>query len=489
MSKTGNRQVLFDNIKGLLILLVVFAHCIFDYTYIEHINFIVVAIYCVHMPAFLFVSGYFSKSDNSRSKKVIVKFLLSYLIIISIYIIPDVIVNGKFRILSSYYSEWYLLALVIMRLIAPHLKKSKWTVVVLTCIAIISGYWEDLGGNSVLAIKKIVTFIPFFFAGYLVEEEWVNKVRGHGKREKIIGVDLLVFVILGIIISYRYIGIGKVDVIPVGYASASIEFALRRLLVFSIAAGFIISILKISIDREIPFLTKIGRNSFSIFLLHRPLTIVIGTEISNMTVGLGIFFTIVMSLILGSDKVSNRLNSVLDSCVDNLIGDNDDRVCRAVIGSFIGFILIMPVCVSIYTYNQDRLKVLSEIDPIYDVLSDSELDRFDNAIKVLFCGDLILLEDQVKNGYTGSGYDFNSMFEFTRKYIEDADFAIGVFEGPLGGAVKRYSQSNFDDGKELYLNFPDEFADAVKNAGFDLVTLATNHVLDMGREGKDRKLF
>lgn len=80
------------------------------------------------------------------------------------------------------------------------------------------------------------------------------------------------------------------------------------------------------------------------------------------------------------------------------------------------------------------------------------------------------------------------MFEFTGKYISATDFSIGVFEDPLGGNAKLYSQSNYGDGKKLYLNFPDEFADAVKNAGFDLVTTANNHLLDMGLDGMQRTI-
>ena len=113
---------------------------------------------------------------------------------------------------------------------------------------------------------------------------------------------------------------------------------------------------------------------------------------------------------------------------------------------------------------------------------------FGDAFRILFCGDLILLEDQVKNAYTGSGYDFSSLFEYTKRYIQAADFAIGVFEGPCGGTRRLYSQSNYGDKVPLYLNYPDEFADDVKNAGFDLVTLATNHVLDMAEDGAKRTI-
>ena len=99
-----------------------------------------------------------------------------------------------------------------------------------------------------------------------------------------------------------------------------------------------------------------------------------------------------------------------------------------------------------------------------------------------------MLEDQVKNAFDGQAYDFAPLFDYTRRYIKAADFSIGVFEGPLGGTRRPYSQSNFDDGVPLYINFPDEFADAVKGAGFDLVTTANNHVLDMGDDGAKRTI-
>ncbi len=125
---------------------------------------------------------------------------------------------------------------------------------------------------------------------------------------------------------------------------------------------------------------------------------------------------------------------------------------------------------------------------IYRVADATTLKSYENAFRILFCGDLILLEDQVKRAFDGQRYDFDDMFEFTRKYISAADFSIGVFEGPLGGDSNSYSQSNYGDGKKLRLNFPDEFVDAIKNAGFDLVTTATNHILDMKLAGLSRTI-
>ncbi|MBP0966605.1 MAG: CapA family protein, partial [Oscillospiraceae bacterium] len=113
---------------------------------------------------------------------------------------------------------------------------------------------------------------------------------------------------------------------------------------------------------------------------------------------------------------------------------------------------------------------------------------FDNAFRITFAGDLILLEDQVKRGFDGETYDFSDVFAYAESYISSADLTVGVFEGPLAGEEAGYTGSNFDDGKELRLNFPDAFAQAVRDAGFDLVTTANNHLLDKDTAGVMRTL-
>ena len=127
-------------------------------------------------------------------------------------------------------------------------------------------------------------------------------------------------------------------------------------------------------------------------------------------------------------------------------------------------------------------------DFIPPVLNNNDMRNINNAFKIIFCGDLILLEDQVKRAWNEHEYNFNSMFEFTSKYFSSADLSIGVLEGPLAGSEAGYSTSNYDDGKKLALNFPDTFAQSIKRAGFDLVTTANNHLLDKGFDGAMRTL-
>lgn len=186
-----------------------------------------------------------------------------------------------------------------------------------------------------------------------------------------------------------------------------------------------------------------------------------------------------MTAVFGSDKVSGLLKNFLNGIVESLTTVKG-AAFRMIFMTFTIFILCLPIMA--------KLAAPDKPDEIYRVMSAETAARFDGSFKILFCGDLILLEDQVKRGFDGTGYDFAEVFEYAAPYISAADVSIGVFEGVLGGTEKNFSQSNFDDGKTLYINFPDAFADAVKNAGFDLVTTANNHLLDCGLDGALRTI-
>ena len=81
----NKRSAYWDNIKGFLILLVVFAHILFQLQDISFtINGIVDYIYMFHMPVFVFVSGFFGKSEHSHSFESMIKLIFLYFIFNSI---------------------------------------------------------------------------------------------------------------------------------------------------------------------------------------------------------------------------------------------------------------------------------------------------------------------------------------------------------------------------------------------------------------------
>ncbi len=71
-------------------------------------------------------------------------------------------------------------------------------------------------------------------------------------------------------------------------------------------------------------------------------------------------------------------------------------------------------------------------------------------------------------------YDYTNNYKYVKQYIESADFAICNLETTFAGPPYY--------GYPLFAA-PDELADAIKDAGFDLVSTANNHMNDRGRKG------
>lgn len=102
-------------------------------------------------------------------------------------------------------------------------------------------------------------------------------------------------------------------------------------------------------------------------------------------------------------------------------------------------------------------------------------------IRIAAAGDIMFHETQLDSAYNAktNSYDFNSFFDDVKPFIESADLALVNLETTLGGAEIGYR------GYPTF-NSPDETIDAIKNAGFDVLTTANNHSLDTGSKGLKR---
>ncbi len=103
-------------------------------------------------------------------------------------------------------------------------------------------------------------------------------------------------------------------------------------------------------------------------------------------------------------------------------------------------------------------------------------------IKISVVGDLMVHDEQMYFAKKSENeIDFNSSFRFIKPYLENADLTVGNLETTFAGKEVGYS---------FYptFNAPDEFGQALKNAGFDLVTTTNNHALDKMEKGVLRTL-
>ncbi len=103
---------------------------------------------------------------------------------------------------------------------------------------------------------------------------------------------------------------------------------------------------------------------------------------------------------------------------------------------------------------------------------------------LLFVGDAMQHQDQIDRARElggGNSYNYDECFTLISPTVKEADYAVVNLEVPLGG------------GKGGYTGFPcfsapDSFAEALKEAGFDLFLTANNHTLDRSDDGLRRTL-
>lgn len=101
---------------------------------------------------------------------------------------------------------------------------------------------------------------------------------------------------------------------------------------------------------------------------------------------------------------------------------------------------------------------------------------YGKGINILGVGDNLIHEELFKNAEKNGSYDFTSYYEKVSPYIKKADIALVNQETPFATAIA--SPSGYPA-----FNTPTEDGDALIAAGFDIINIANNHILDKGCAG------
>lgn len=102
-------------------------------------------------------------------------------------------------------------------------------------------------------------------------------------------------------------------------------------------------------------------------------------------------------------------------------------------------------------------------------------------VTIAAAGDILLHTAVINSGKRnadGNGYDFTPNFAALTPILSRADLAICQMETPISLDGK-----NIDGGAELVFNAPKEVLHALKAAGYDSCSFASNHTLDQGLSG------
>ena len=141
-------------------------------------------------------------------------------------------------------------------------------------------------------------------------------------------------------------------------------------------------------------------------------------------------------------------------------------------------IKLIAFCFSLFVFTSYRCSDESANDTPKAIIK-KEI-KFD-TVSLAIVGDLMCHSQQYKMAKTDSGYDFNPTFAPVKKYLSDADFTLGNLETVTAGAAANFT------GFPMF-NTPVEYLDALKNAGFDVLTNSNNHSLDRGFMGVEKTI-
>ena len=267
-----------DNLKGILILLVVVGHflmpCRND---AESTMLLFQIIYLFHIPLFVFVSGFlakrvYTKEKGFRGEKVLSLIVMGILFQIAIVAIspgPDkILLYIKTANFGS--APWYLISLASWYLLTPIFAKSKPlpTIIICVVIGLLSGYFEVF--NATLSLSRTFVFLPFFVLGYYCTTERLLAIA-RSKISIVIAVAAAAFiawfcVTKGAILSdYIYLVYGK-DPYHEGEVLMGI---MGRGILYLAAALLSIGLIVITPRCKIRLLAYIGKNTLPIYIFHR----------------------------------------------------------------------------------------------------------------------------------------------------------------------------------------------------------------------------
>ena len=315
------RNYLFDNLKFLLIVLVVFGHSLEEISLAQDYAIIRAWIYSFHMPAFVFISGYFSKSvrRGEGARKTIINCAIPYFIFNTIFALcteKTLVIN----ILTPKYIFWYLFSLLIWRLLIDDLKRIKGIFILAMLLGLYVGGIHE--ADRFLAISRTIVFFPYFL---------LEKVRKMPKRYSII---------MSVILSISVIILHIKNMIPVkAYENIqcyqesgmnNLQGMAIRLFSYGVGIAAIFCIVNL-VSNEKKWYTVYGSrtaciyiaSAFSVKILYKFIDYIWNTDFLLSHIEVGILWSLCVTIItiftFGSKKISDTYLNVNKKLGDVLV--------------------------------------------------------------------------------------------------------------------------------------------------------------------------
>ena len=369
----NSRIETLDIYKGFLIFLVVWGHFMMPLIDREYhvARRLFLLIYSFHMPAFIFLSGYFyygSWKKRGTTFKSICSWIVLYCVMKLMLNCSDILFYGEKKLIPNFlhesYAPWYILVMIIFKLLLlpiefiqkinkkdtetnnQNIMKGKtdmpkelfsdgisiylmFLIVLSACLSMLNMPWQEKVGDF-LALDRVVSFAPFFYMGMLYKKYLSSgRVSVFEKTSKTLFITGAVLtatfiIFFSIIGPYTRMFYGTWGYVLVYENMASIfKGVLNPLRVVYIPYALCIAyFFFVLINKKEFFLTsflkKFGIYSLPIYVFHRPIRDAFSYYVLNK-VSFGRFEEEILIIIM----------AILSFMCCYLLGNRfTDRVCR-----------------------------------------------------------------------------------------------------------------------------------------------------------------
>lgn len=311
----------YDNIKALLIFLVVVGHLTTDYVSDYHcVRWVTLWIYAFHMPAFIFVSGllhkpYITKAQaelgvrgntSMRWEKVIGFLLCAYALKAFLFFFRTAIgQHPRWSWVDEPGIPWYLIVmaeyeilLYLMRNIDTR-RKQQIAVIAAFAVSAAVGYLPAIGDT--LCLSRMINFLPIFLLGYYIDTARITELSRKTWPKVVSAVVIassLLACYLAPWLAYRlrkyFTGRRSYEFLETFFPGTFKYAWLIRLATWAVALVITFAVVIIIPNKNLGFVSKIGERSLSVYFWHRPFCYWI--------CGMGVYPTLVQTC--GSDGLA-----------------------------------------------------------------------------------------------------------------------------------------------------------------------------------------
>ncbi|MEV6982667.1 acyltransferase family protein [Sphaerisporangium sp. NPDC051017] len=263
------REPYLDNVKFLLITLVVTGHSLVPTLSAHSSRSAYLFIYVFHMPLFVIISGYLSRNfwnSNAKTNKLVDTFLMPYVVVELGYALLRFAFGHKFSltIIDPAWLNWYLLALLLWRLSTPVWKRMRYPLPIAVAVYLLAGL-SDLPGD--FSMDRFFGLMPFFVLGLLLQPHHFDMLDRLWVKILAVGV-LAGAAAVAIFISPR------VPLDPIYYKDSYADLHMSWWMGMAMRAALLVAALLVSaavlalVPRKNTWFSDLGTRTLYCYLLH-----------------------------------------------------------------------------------------------------------------------------------------------------------------------------------------------------------------------------